>query len=107
MEFLNKVQQVRAHAGSHKGAAIIAGRFCQSGVLAIKATSKHLKIARSFGSTGIVHGIPPNLRNDCTQEHRRTGFKSFFGYFRQNLQDCSGPTAGRKLSNGTGKSHHR
>ena len=40
MEFLNKVQQVRAHAGSHEGAAILAGRFCQSGVLAIEAPSK-------------------------------------------------------------------
>jgi hypothetical protein len=59
MEFLNKVQQVRAHAGSHKRAALFAGRFCQSGVLAIEAPSKYPIIARSFGSTGSVHGIPP------------------------------------------------
>jgi hypothetical protein len=69
MEFLNKVQQIRAHAGSHKGAAILAGRFCQSGVLAIEAPSKYPIIARSFGSTGSVHGIPPNLRAIMTEKN--------------------------------------
>jgi hypothetical protein len=61
MEFLNKIQQFRAQAGSHKGTAVLAGRFCQSGILAIKAPSKNPIIARGFGSTGSVHGIPLNL----------------------------------------------
>jgi hypothetical protein len=41
--------------------------------------------------------------NDDRKEPRRTGFYSFFSYFRQNLQDCGGPTAGGRLSNRTGK----
>jgi len=90
MKFLNKVQQVRAHAGSHKRAASLAGRFCQSGVLAIEAPSKYPIIARSFGSTGSVHGIPPNWGNHDRKEHRRTGFKSFFSYFWQNLRFAMG-----------------
>ena len=42
--------------------------------------------------------------NDDRKEPRRTGFYSFFSYFRQNLQDCGGPTAGGRLSNRMGKS---
>jgi hypothetical protein len=61
MELLNEIKQFRAHTGSHKGAAVLAGRFCQSVILAIEAPSKYPIITRSFGSTGSVHGIPPKL----------------------------------------------
>ena len=91
MKFFNKVQQVRAHAGSHKGAAIFAGRFCQSGVLAIEAPSKYPIIVRSFGSTGSGSWNSSKLEgNHDRKEHRRTGFKSFFSYFRQNLRIAMG-----------------
>ena len=61
MELLNEVQQFGAHTGSHKRAAVLASRFCQPGVLAIEAPSEYPIIATHFGSTGSVHGIPPNL----------------------------------------------
>jgi hypothetical protein len=38
------------------------------------------------------------LRNDDTKEHRRTGVKQIFGYFRQNLQDCRGSMVGQENS---------
>jgi hypothetical protein len=76
MELLNEVQQFRAHAGSHKRTAILAGRFCQSGILAIEAPSKYPIIVRLFGSTGSVHGVPPNFDgNDDTKLDRMTGLK--------------------------------
>jgi hypothetical protein len=67
MEFLNEVQQFRAHTGGHKRTAVLAGRFCQSGILAIEAPPKYPIIARLFGSTGSVHGIPPKLDGMMTQ----------------------------------------
>jgi hypothetical protein len=67
MEFLNKIQQFGAHTSGHKGTAIPASRFCQPGILAIEASSKYPIITRHFGSTGSVHGIPPNLEGMMTQ----------------------------------------
>jgi hypothetical protein len=85
MEFLNEVQQFRAHTGGHKRTAVLAGRFCQSGILAIEAPPKYPIIARLFGSTGSVHGIPPKL-NDDTERHRNDRIKcpddGMRGYFR-------------------------
>jgi hypothetical protein len=73
MEFLNEVQQFRAHTGGHKRTAVLAGRFCQSGILAIEAPPKYPIIARLFGSTRSVHGIPPKFGwNDDTERHRKT-----------------------------------
>src|SRR6478735_1305191 len=99
MKFLNKVQQVRAHAGSHKGAAILAGRFCQSGVLAIEAPSKYAIIARSFGSTGSVHGIPPNLGAMMAQKN--TEGQDLNHSLVTSGRTCGSrwATVGRKLSN--------
>jgi hypothetical protein len=57
MELLDKVQQFVTHAGSHKRTAIVAGRFCQSDILAIEAPSKYPIIVGLFGSTGSVHGV--------------------------------------------------
>ena len=87
MELLNEVQQFGAHTGSHKRTAILAGRFCQSGILAIEAPSKYPIIVRLFGSTGSVHGVPPNFDgHDDTKLARMTGLKwlpqMHGGYFR-------------------------
>jgi hypothetical protein len=87
MELLNEVQQFWAHTGSHKRTAILVGRFCQSGILAIKAPSKYPIIVGLFGSTGSVHGVPPNFDgHDDTKLARMTGLKCLpqvdGGYFR-------------------------
>ena len=67
MELLNEVQQFGTHAGSHKRTAVLASRFCQSGILAIEAPSKYPIIAGRFGSTGSFHGIPPKFGGMMTQ----------------------------------------
>jgi hypothetical protein len=66
-------------------------------VLATEATSKYTIIARRFGSTGSVHGIPPNLVGIMTQK----------GTIRNGLMMKAGPSKSRKdlldLAPGRGK----
>ena len=75
MEFLDEIQQFRAHTGSNKRTAVLASRFCQSGILAIEAPSKYPILARLFGFTGRVHGLLQILMNDDIKLDRMTGLK--------------------------------
>jgi hypothetical protein len=71
MKFFNKVQQLRAHTGGHKGAAILTSGFHQPVVFTAQAASEYSIIRGLFQSAGgNFHGISPEAEGIMTQNVR-------------------------------------
>ena len=71
MKSFNKIKQLWADTGGHKGAAILARGFYEPVIFA-EAATKHARIKRHFPSTGgSFHGLSPEADRIMTQKTSR------------------------------------